>query len=324
MLINLSPEIFEGSEQDFISLNFLIQLLTYRHRYDFFVDISQLEDNTFYKKLDDTNREIIEIYYNRYITSSQKYDFEVCRGTDAEYKYSVEDAIKWLNQPFLLILENSDNDGYFIDALIRCFSRRSKKISRLKSETWFKFAMGGGAESIIHVIEAEKKNYGGKSKFLRCFVLIDSDKEYPEMPSKKMALLNYLEGEKIQYFVLEKREIENYMPDDILKSFNDTYLDIYLNMSEIQKDYFDIEKGFAQKPLKSFSEPVQNLYSNIDSKSFSTLRNGIPSLIVGKKFKSEFPKLFEKASKEGLLARTKHQSNPNELENILDKITSLL
>lgn len=64
------------------------------------------------------------------------------------------------------------------------------------------------------------------------------------------------------------------------------------------------------------------LFSTLIEDDFNNLRNGISSEFEN--FKRDYAKLFRNAKKEGLLERTNHQTNPKELENILEKITALL
>jgi hypothetical protein len=163
-------------------------------------------------------------------------------------------------------------------------------------------------------------------------VLIDSDKEFETTETKpdRVRLFSFLKENGIPYHELEKREIENYLPDEVLESIPeiDAYIQTYLQLSPKQKDYFDLENGFGNKNLNSFPKEIQELYSNLDEKAIGILRKGMSIKSFEENgFKSEFPKLFadEKVTQETLKARTVHQSkDPNELQTILDKITEQL
>ena len=68
---------------------------------------------------------------------------------------------------------------------------------------------------------------------------------------------------------------------------------------------------------------VKHLFDNISEQDKTLFRKEDLKKINSSNFKNEFPKLFlsDKVTKEGLLERTKYQSDPNELKNILKKIT---
>lgn len=70
-------------------------------------------------------------------------------------------------------------------------------------------------------------------------------------------------------------------------------------------------------------EQVKNLYSDLSSSNFESLKSGlsIPNI------KSEFPKFFNcehTVYKKSLLQRTRHQRNPHELSDIVEKIMKLI
>ena len=100
-----------------------------------------------------------------------------------------------------------------------------------------------------------------------------------------------------------------------------TYID---RLDNNQRDFIDIENGInkSRKNLEKNKKEVFNFFSNLIENDFNNLRNGISSEFEN--FKRDYAKLFKKAKREGLLERTNHQTNPKELEEILEKITALL
>jgi len=134
------------------------------------------------------------------------------------------------------------------------------------------------------------------------------------------------------YHVTLKREIENYLPDDVFNEIpeNEDFKQAYLRLSSEQKDFFDIEKGFpAKKNFNGLDINIQNLYSEIPNKDKKTFRDKSLEFFKenGKRanFKSSFPKLFmsNNISQANLKARAK-STDENELELILQKINNLL
>jgi len=326
MWIEIKPEIF-NSEINIDDLRKLIQDLCYKHRYEIFIDITKINNQEIFDAFSESNNEMIYDFYNKYVNENKDIKYFISNNILSSNYFSVSEAIIYFNLPLLIILENSNNDGYFIDALIREFKNKAKKIERFKNERWIKYGMGGGSENILHYILGELKEFNGNNKFLKCFVLIDSDLEYPQVNNKKRKkLIDFFKKHNIPYHILEKREIENYLPVDIFENLDLTnnFIKSYKKLSSIQKDYIDIQNGFQEnkKGIEKKKPEVYNFYSDLSEKDFEDLRHGIKNLFEN--FKNDYPKLFEKATKIGLLERTNQQINSTELQDILNKINELL
>jgi len=265
---------------------------------------------------------------------------------DNENYFSIREAERYLIQPFIIILENSKNDGYFMNALFKNFQKYGKEIIAHKKEGWVEYRLGGGT-TIKDVIQTKFSDYDDdifvkeKHRYLRCFVLMDSDRNFPEknLSSEKQSVIKFLEENNIPYHILEKREIENYLPDETIDSIPDNraFIDAYLRLNPIQKDYFDLEKGFVKTKFKKLPDKTQVLYVDVDTEDVKVFEKH--NLLKkykeqGQSFKSEFPKLFyhKTVTKKSLLNRCKHHSNtpsespynPNELPDLVEKIAKLL
>lgn len=316
MWIKLDSSLFE-TNQYIEDLKFLLHTMSYESKFNFFIDINEIENievfDAFYHEIN----EIIYENYNRYVNDSPKESYVV---SETGSGLSLKDAIRLVNDKFYIILEHSTYDGYFLDSLVREFNSKGKKIKKYKENGWIEYVMGGGATNIKTFLQGKNLN------LYRCFVLIDSDKEYLGQPYKNPHLESYFNLKKIPYHILEKREKENYLPTDILASIivKIPSIQTYLNLSELQKDYYDLENGFQTSigSLKNNNTDVFNLYSSVSPPDYAILRKGFKNSFTS--FKADFSELFEKASQKELLQRTSNQSNPNELKEILDKITALL
>ena len=278
----------------------------------------------------------MRLIYNKYITESSQIQYSISTNSSNVNNFTISEAITFFNLPFIIILENSDNDGYFLDALIREFTKKSKKIKRFKENNWLSYGYGnlGGRGNIIHFIDGIRKDYNFDNRFLKLFVLFDSDLEYPQNPNPKTKKIEqYLTQNNVPYHFLEKREIENYLPDNLIESIDisDLFVKVYCKkLTEVQKDFIDIEKGLTMSVdvLKVKKPEVYQLFVNENDNDkeignkFRDLRTGLSGKFNN--FKNEFPKLFEGAKQEGLMDRCKEQINPNELRDILDKISKLL
>ncbi|MET3127531.1 hypothetical protein ABID42_002649 [Arcicella rosea] len=307
-------------------------------------DIEALMESSWYSGLKPSYQKTLEETIVWSIHNSTRIPQCIISGQpNAEY-FGLAEAIKYLEQPFTILIENRLNDAPFIDCLIEHFPKESKKIRLFKDERWLKYGMGGGS-TILQEIEAELKTFDNpvfikhKHKYLRYFVLIDSDKKYPEMDLSTGKLNHIAELDKYQipYHILEKREMENYLPDEAFEEITDNqdFIRAYLALTPMQKDYFDIENGFNNKKFDKLLPEERTFYKALDDSQKNIFRNSNLKKINGSEvvnFKTSFPKLFSssKVTKINLLKRCEHHSETNhpkdkrELPNLLSKINQLL
>lgn len=330
MVIEIKSDIFTdiGNLRD---VNHLITLFSDNRRYGYFCDISEIEGTELYKSLLDIDKLIIEEYFNKHISESTKMDFWI-ESNSTDSSFNLMEAKRYFNQTFIIILENRLNDSYFLNALIENFKKRSKIIKRHLDNGWLDYGNGGGLDNIINEVNAMMRSFENlpkeNHKYLRCFVLVDSDKKFPNdtIKQNRVKLFQFLNKISIPYHELEKREMENYLPDEVIETIenNNDFIQAYLRLNDSQKDYFDLEEGFTVN-LDSSSAEIQELYANVSVADFKVLRNN--KIQLASSFKSEFPKLFShpKTTQAALKNRVSHQANDaNELETILDKISKLL
>lgn len=340
MLIEIKDNIFSGS--DFKGLNFLIQLATYKRRYDLFVDLSLIQDFKFYKRLDDEDKSILEDYFNQCIQNSQAECPQYTVSDTGTEHFNLEEAIRFFVQPVSIILENSLNDAYFLKALMHFFDDTGEAKKHLENN-WIQFENAGGCDNIINFIEGKSQSFNNLPKnnprYLRVLNIMDSDKKFAndKIRANKLKTLRYLVNNNCSSHILRKRNMENYLPDEMLDftphyNVNRDLINIYKMFSNpFQKDFFNISKGFTNKKVKEgvlkktradLEQGVKELYIDVSDSDFEILDKGLQ---IGD-FKSEFPKLFEHdaITKENLLDRVRHQQKNNELQEIVDKILKLL
>ncbi len=339
MIVTILKDIFENDSNN-RELDKLWYIIEERHK--LFMndedDIDALMDSKWFEEQREIDKEIIR---DLIVWSLQNIEHlkngVIISGQQNNNYFPIKEAQKYLIQPFCIIFENSNNDSCFFDALLANFPKESEKIREHKNENWMEYGMAGG--SAEDIIETKLKSYSNpvftkeKYKYLRCFVLADSDKKYKEMPFPKEKLKKFLEEHEVKYHFLEKREMENYLPDEafeeIIDPKNKDFIEAYLKLSDKQKDYFDIQNGFPDKNFDSLEPEIKTLFRDISEENRKFFRkNSLKTINSDSKnnFKSEFPKLFlsKKVTKENLLQKTSHQNDPNELKNILKKITELL
>jgi hypothetical protein len=328
MVIEIKPEIFNDIN-NLKDVNYLIGIFSNNRRYSYFCDLSEVENTEVYKNLIDIDKKLIQEYFDKHVSESTKMDYFI--GNDL-INFNLEEAKRFFAQSFIIILENRLNDSYFLEAIILNFKKRGKKIRRNIEYGWLDFGNGGGFDNIVNEITAIMKSFENLPKknheYLRCFVLVDSDKKYPteSQGKNRLRLFEFLTNIGVEYHELEKREMENYIPDEVIDTIenNNDFIQAYLRLTNLQKDYFDLENGFNYN-LNSYPTEVQKLYESVSKNDILILRNNKISLQGN--FKAEFPKLFShaKITQENLKAKVSYQTNDqNELETILDKISKFL
>ena len=342
MIIELKSDLFEDVE--FSDLNHLIITLTYKGRYDIFTDITKIQSLSLFQRLDQDYRTELEQRFSSYMTQQQftsRPDYFVTHVTTRNNEFTIPEADKFFNQPVSIILENNLNDAYFIKALIKHFDKDGKLQYHLDNG-WITFINGGGCTNIENAIKAMMQSYTNMPKdamkYLRCFVLIDSDKEYYEQPlnEQKNRLMTFLDSHNITHHFLEKRTMENYMPDEVFLWYKEydkslrNWVDAYIYLTAEQKDYINISKGLTEKAANgqpqgrdTLNPNLQEFYLSVSDSNFDKLNTGFTLT----NFKAEFPKNYlenHAVHEKSLSERTEHQRNSKELSEILDKINYMI
>ncbi len=339
MNVEILKDVFENASNE-QGLNELLYVIEGQHQLYLKDNTSELRDSKWFNNLRQTEKDIIgdSIIRTLQISPSSTADVTISESK-TQNVFSLKEAYYYLKQPFVILLENSYNDSHFLNSLLLNFPKEGKKISSHKKERWMKYGMGGGT-TIPDVIKSETDSFSHsifskeKHKYLRYFVLMDSDKKYPDMElePQKVNLIEFLKEKEIPYHILEKREMENYLPDEALSEINDNkdFIEAYLRLKPVQKDYFDLQKGFADKNFDRLPNEIKDFFDDISEEDKKIFRKENLKRInksQTENFKSEFPKLFlheKKVNKTTLLKRTSHQKNPEELREILKKISTLL
>jgi hypothetical protein len=342
MRIKIENQVFEDT--DFKSLNFFIQLCTFENRYKLFIDITkELETTYTYKRIDIDDRKEIEEQFNSYYqnsTDESSINYYILKEESEEkIKFTINEAIRFFIQPISIILENSKNDAYFLNSVFK-FLDEDNRILNYIQKGWIQFENAGGCDNIQNFLEGKLQSFNSlpkqnKSSYLRCFVLMDSDKKHQNdnLGSKKQETKDFLIENSIEIHILEKRSIENYVPIEAIETLKTnqkytSWIEAYKSLEEPQKDFFSIENGLDKKnssvkDKNQINTETDYLFDNIlfEPLSNCTLMNGIKSKGYGN-FKTNFPKLFERSevTKENLQER----SGTDELERIVRKINQLL
>lgn len=332
MKVGIKLDIFnDATDETIVAIKHLLYLSAYKNRH-----VLRVEGNLpkeWEERLD--SDQILRLRTADYIfINDETYDCEIMKSGD-DYTdrpwFSLDEGIQFLSQPFKVIMENNKNDAMFIDTLIKYYRCTALQIAH--DMKWMEYENAGGCTNVSNYIESLMKQCQGKKKFLRCFVILDSDSFYPGHDNPNAAeTKRFLQENGIPHHVWEKRMLENYMPEDALP--DDDWKRAYIHLSPRQKDYYKIEGGFKKdehfnknKNLttnRSDLLPEQaTFYSDVSEANYRKLYEGL----IMPNFKDRYPTLFIESpyvNRESLQNRIKHQNNPNEFQNLLDEIVQTM
>ncbi|SHN45784.1 hypothetical protein [Chitinophaga sp. CF418] len=342
MWIEIKKDIFENLS-DFKSLNFLLQLLTWTpdgsvQRYQVLIDFDKVGQFDSYKQISPFDKELIAAEFDNFVMTGGKTRYYVTNDNKTPNTFNLEESIRFFIQPASIILENSKNDALFIEAIIHHFDGKIENGRQLLKEYinngWIQFENAGGCGNVKNFIEGKLQSFNNLAQrnnrpnhhYLRCIVVLDSDKHYPGQPQKHEydALEKYLQGISVtNYHILEKRAMENYIPDDVIikelnGKANQSWINVYKYLTVDQKDFLSYNTDFSRgEDGKIFLPPLIAAVYVLSQANLEILHKGIEY----PRFKDEFPKLFNNALVNKKTLRDRAGSN--ELEIILDKIKSL-
>ena len=209
-----------------------------------------------------------------------------------------------LNTPAKIVLENASNDWKFIKGIVLKYKNKGNRKSIYKLldkaiyQDWIEPENAGGKGGIKQRITDLNKRYG-KEFSIKIATMFDSDKkeQNEELSQTTKNLIEFLKKSPYNaddyhytaddlyvWHILEKREIENYLPPDIIELH---YPQEQINCEKLKQsvseevDYFDYEEIFKEIDVKN---EFPNLFLSSQLK-----RNDIEQRCKNKIFKIELP-----------------------------------
>lgn len=349
MVIEFTPDVFEI--KDFKAFNHLFQLCTIRDRYEIVTDYVKIAGSSVFKRMDFEDQELIIRNFDAQMTKQDSTKKNGSNLTKADYYidpnpteftnvFNLEEATVFFNQKISIILENSLNDSHFIKAIIEHFDSAGSLKLHLRNK-WFTFENAGGCTNVENFVNGKLDEFQALPKdakyYFRGFVLLDSDRESPDqhINHKHGKLLKFLKTLDIPFHVLEKRMMENYMPDEVIDTYSEPglrpWINAYLFLSPEQKDFLAYVKGFSKKDKAGFPSKRRNelephvvkLYSGVSDKNFDILDLAFKLA----DFKEVFPLNFTGSpliNPASLSKKLTHQKDNDEFNTILSKINKLI
>ena len=353
MLVRICYDIFSNSSND-SELDDLLAFFKYgKHQLilndpD---DFLAFNDSTWKKSLRGNDLSLIQRGLK---ASNFKKEITISEDINSDDNFSLREAYLFLEKPLQILVEHNEYDEPFYIAIIKNFDFSNQLLNAFQTG-WLEFDHGGGStiESVVRnslTKKATTSPYFVKplQKYLRYFIIKDSDKEFCKIQSDGSIIQQDLAKSKTKFFIdnnipfhyLYKREKENYIPDSVFENFmQDTvkkeYAESYLKLNSHQKDFLDLEKGFSKdkkvKERKELAQEVNELYKNVGNSTFEVIGLGFSDKYLS--FKSKISLEFNNVNREQMFSRIKHQPlikseidgiERNEFDHIINEIKRLL
>ncbi|MER5643871.1 hypothetical protein [Streptosporangium sp. NPDC002524] len=198
------------------------------------------------------------------------------RPTVSVSRVTIEDDLHDLRQPAVLIVEDAVSDKYFLLGIARVFG--GDDIAEAVEEHRLELLHGGGKDRAYAQAPITRERFRRTS---RVALFLDSDRLVPGETTKCHKLAEQLEPLGVAVHVLELREAENYVPNEVLRGAlrpreASLLLDHLKKLTPEQRGYFDMKHGFPRPREGAPRTPPghQDLYDEVPDQVIDKLRAG--------------------------------------------------
>ncbi|MBU4682482.1 hypothetical protein KC222_10695 [Cedecea davisae] len=270
MKVKCSLDVFDSDEG---KLTFFSGMISHKDSHS--IDLSNIYDLINHKNINEIERTYLKrlavaaSYKNYQLTVS------ISSQGDGNNEFEVSALNGILSRKAVVILENEFSDASFIDAVLK--SQDKFSILESKDISWEIRGAGGCGEIPKHILSEIEKMKGLK----RILVLHDSDRLYPggDINEIQNKIIRTAEDSEVICCTLEKREIENYIPDTKISALDvarSKVIDSFSKLSREQKDFFDYKFGFKKKKGYKCKDDISfnGLYANISDEIYDEIKDG--------------------------------------------------
>jgi hypothetical protein len=355
MWVEIKEDIFNSDEIK--NLQFLLNFIFETKGSKFskarlFLDFNTIKDSNLYNKLDSIDQELIqESVKSSFYENQIEINYFISNANEPS-NYKLDEALELLREPLWIVVENNLNDANFIKSIIYNFDDDDKFVLTCLENRWIDFANAGGSGSKNQIKgkldtfnNLVIKHNSDNHKYYRGLVILDSEKNYKSEPKNYNSLTDFFEQKNIKWHILEKRSIENYMPDELVLNIRESkrlsgrtedkdciaWINTYEYLSDKQKDFLRYEKQPSKcNFLNNDLTEINKLY-DISAANYAILEKGINyrnNEAIGiqdeeRRFKNSFPKFFINSALVNKATLERRCGN-DELQRILTKIKLML
>lgn len=235
-----------------------------RHEW-YVVDPDIIEQTPWFKGLGDSFRLLLEkaarttAYYDSYDgkTTTRKIHRTLFTVGHNDYPAGLApaNAYDYLKSPLKILVEDGKTDGAFVKAVLAIFAQ--PETLQLYRDKGLECDGPGGSGNLKNRVEmryGDSKNNPGE---LRMIVVTDSDRTMPkkEISREARLLKDLCEKHGIPFHMLQKRAIENYIPDEVVREWGEDpqrtrirrQVEALRRMSGEARDYFPVKENKFKK-----------------------------------------------------------------------------
>jgi hypothetical protein len=233
--------------------------------------------------------------------------------TDGETSLRPKEAVRALQTPAYVLVENRESDGAFLFTMIKAFDRDDLLLAL--DQGWLDVRHLGGFGEVGKAVEQIRSQAVGP---LRIIVFADSDQSYPgERTPTIEKVQSSCDPGGIPFVILKKRKIENYIPVDYLP--RRSARNALLHLSEQQRDHYEMKKGFERDQYGRAVVPDSQteLFRGVRPAVLTALCGGF-----GKRISDVFITRQDEVTADAI--KLMCTADPDEIPRLLDRIESLL
>ena len=183
-------------------------------------------------------------------------------------------AARLVEEPLVILVENRDSDGAFLRRIVAAIDRSLHRLWNLDTAPIRFDSVGGGGQMASNVASRAQ----GLSYRPRLVAVIDSDKKCPDDTDSPnaQALRRTCEALGVAYWILAKREADNYLPRILLQARPNTghdqgpLVEAWDRLNNDQKNFFDMKNGLPDSPPAG----AQMLFRGLPEADRSILSSG--------------------------------------------------
>ncbi|KJE24605.1 hypothetical protein FF36_00979 [Frankia torreyi] len=281
MRVATDPEIFSDDDLFEVLVRFIALIIEARHHWD--VDpVSEKRASDYFERNAPARAAVYRQLMQKSVTDAA-YRPPPAAGRPRITLSTARASIRDLERPALVVLENQESDGTFLNAVFRAFGRDDLLAALDAGRLSFRHAGGGKVIFRKIAIEAARE-YG---VHVRVCGVMDSDRLVPHARTDAHSHAAQLADHGVAVLVLALREVENYIPPAALaplveKSGVGGAVTALARLSPEQRGYYDMKNGFGATGSKPAAvRPEQrDLFADLDPRLVQELGHGFDGKII--------------------------------------------
>ena len=187
---------------------------------------------------------------------------------------SPENAARLAEEPMVVLVENRDSDGAFVERIVADLDRSLNHVWHQSGEP-IRIDSRGGMGQMPAEIERRTRDLPYRPRLI---AIVDSARKAPGDAESNAArrLRRKCESACVPCWVLAKRESENYLPGILLNARRDVgahhtlLVAAWDRLTDDQKDFFDMKEGLPKEP----SAVERALFGGLSERNRAILSDG--------------------------------------------------